>query len=429
MNVLSIVWLNSAYMQVVALARQTLRDIPTPKPLLYIEWIIIVCSAVVYGFFSGSILKLVSPGWGPFPFLLIFFLLSFIFPGDRPRWQKYIYIAIEIALITIAMALRLGIELFAYLFIAKACFLFNRKDITVIVILTAVAYHIPLLWTVPENLEYQRLHPQEVFNSSRWTTMAWVESVFTYITATTFVLLFSFSVLAEQRAQQHAKKLVQEVQTLSIMLERERIARDIHDALGHTLTALNIQLEVAQQIGASDVPQMLRRLEITKHLADQCLQDVRQVVQTMRASDFDLTQALMTLITQMQQTQTLRSRPIWPHVQLNLPSLPLQTSYQLYCIVKEGLINIQKHADATHVQLNGWKAIDRLIIELADNGKGFDLTQLSQGFGLKGIQERTQLLGGVFQIQTAPGQGTKLIVQIPLPASGILIMPKLEAPQ
>ncbi|MBD1999210.1 sensor histidine kinase [Leptolyngbya sp. FACHB-541] len=403
------------------LARRVLQGTQTQKMFRYIEWTIIVFTAAIYGLFSGPMLDLVSPSWGPFPFLLIWFALSFIFPSDRPRWQKRLYIFVEIALMIIAVSLGLGAEILMYLFIAKACFLLSRRDVIITAILTGIAYLIPLLWSVPQELEYWRLNPQEVFDPNDRMAMAWVERIFVYTTAVTFVIFLSFATLAERRAQKRTEELVKEVETLGIMLERERIARDIHDTLGHTLTTLGIQLEVAQQIGESDIPQTLRRLKMARYLADQCLQDVRQVVQTMRESNFDLTQALTALITQMQQTQPVkrRSKLIYPEVQLNLPPLPLQTSYQLYFVVQEGVTNIQKHADATQVQLKGWSFSDRLLIELSDNGRGFDSTQLSQGFGLRGMQERVQILGGILQIQTELGRGTRLIVQVPLSDSAL----------
>jgi signal transduction histidine kinase len=169
-------------------------------------------------------------------------------------------------------------------------------------------------------------------------------------------------------------------------------------------------------------------MEIAKQLADRCLEDVREVVQTIRDEDFDLTQALRESIDRMPQTQSIdraSGRSIQTQVQLNLPLLPLQTSYQLYCIVQEGVTNIQKHANATQVKLRGCKVADYLQIELTDNGRGFNLDRVasakpnrpSTGFGLQGMQERVELINGTLEIQTAPRQGTQLLVQVPLRSS------------
>lgn len=431
MNARLVKWFTTVSANLANVSRQFLEGIQTQRTLLYTEWTIIVFSAVVYGFFSGPMLDFVSPGWGPFPFLLSWLMLSFVFPSNRPYWQKRLYIFIEIALMIIAVSLNLGIETLLYLFIAKACFLLRRRDVMITVALTGIVYHATFLWTVPQSLDYWQSNPQEVFDPTRWIIMRWVESIFIYIVAVTFVLLFSFAIISERKAQKRAANLVKEVKTLGAALERERIARDIHDTLGNTLTTLNIQLEVAQETGAANISQTLQRLETAKYLADQCLLDVRQAVQTMRASDFDLTQALGVLMTQLQQTSSIdtsKSRYIHPQVQLNLPQLPLQASYQLYCIIREGVTNIQKHADATQVKLRGWCTADSLLVELSDNGSGFALTQSPQGFGLQGMQERVQMLGGILQIQTAPEKGTILTVQLPLPPSIMVSALKPEVP-
>ena len=205
MNVQSVKCLTSLGTKLKKLARRTLQGTQTQKTLQYIEWTIIAFTAAVYGFFSGPILDIVSPSWGPFPFLLIWFTLSFIFPIDRPRWQKRLYIFVEIAVMIVALSLGLAAETLIFVFIAKACFLLSRQDVVITVILTGIAQHIPLLWLVPRHIEYRQLNPQEVFDPQRTMIMTWVESVFTYATAITFVLLLCFTILSEQKAQKHAK--------------------------------------------------------------------------------------------------------------------------------------------------------------------------------------------------------------------------------
>jgi signal transduction histidine kinase len=194
---------------------------------------------------------------------------------------------------------------------------------------------------------------------------------------------------------------------LGTLLERAKIARNIHDTLGHTLTALGMQLEVAQQICRSQPEQTFQRLATARMLTDECFQDIRSVVTGLRQSDFDLVQGLTGLMTHLQQTQSISTK-----VQLDLPTLTLQTSYQIYCIIQEGITNIQKHSNATCVNLQTKISAESLIIELDDDGKGFDLADLTDGFGLKGMHERLQLIGGMLQINTAPGQGTQLRIVI-----------------
>lgn len=128
----------------------------------------------------------------------------------------------------------------------------------------------------------------------------------------------------------------------------------------------------------------------------------------MRESDFDLYQALVAIVEQLKQNKSLHV-----HWEIDLPPLPLQTSHQIYCIVKEGLINIQKHAHATQVQFRVISTSEEVILELQDNGRGFDPPMPDSGFGLRGIQERVQTLGGELTITSDLGLGTKIQVILP----------------
>lgn len=98
---------------------------------------------------------------------------------------------------------------------------------------------------------------------------------------------------------------------------------------------------------------------------------------------------------------------------MDFPPLPLATSHHLYCIVQEGLTNIQKHANAICVVVRSHFSNEEVTIELIDDGKGFQPDDPHAGFGLRGMQERVQLLGGQLLIKTARGQGTVIHVAIP----------------
>ena len=102
------------------------------------------------------------------------------------------------------------------------------------------------------------------------------------------------------------------------------------------------------------------------------------------------------------------------HWHIDLPDLPMHNSYQVYCIFKEGLMNIQKHAHASHARFQGRLTPKGIVLDLEDNGVGFDPEVCNSGFGLKGMAERVQILGGNFKITSAQGQGTHIQVTIPL---------------
>ncbi|MEB3294940.1 MAG: sensor histidine kinase [Synechococcales bacterium] len=229
-----------------------------------------------------------------------------------------------------------------------------------------------------------------------------------YIIATVFVLLFSHAMIAERKSRQRAESLSQEVETLAAALERTRIAQEIHDSLGHTLTTLDVQLEVAQKLRQRDPDCALQALDTAKQLASQSLQDVRHALHTLRSSTVNLNEAVLSLVEQVRQTRDLTI-----HTDLNLPHLPLQVSHQLYCVVKEALMNVQKHSQATQVMMNSIFEEDSLLLSLSDNGIGFDPNQPYSRFGLRGMQERVEMLGGSFKISSTIGQGTLIQAHIP----------------
>jgi signal transduction histidine kinase len=127
-----------------------------------------------------------------------------------------------------------------------------------------------------------------------------------------------------------------------------------------------------------------------------------------RREDFSLANALHRLIAQIRQSQTFSI-----DAKINLPPLPLQISHQLYCVAQEGFTNIQKHAQASHVYCRAEIVEKSIILELTDDGKGFDATLPAAGYGLKGMVERVSLLGGELQMHSAVGKGTQIKVVVP----------------
>jgi signal transduction histidine kinase len=230
-----------------------------------------------------------------------------------------------------------------------------------------------------------------------------------YIGVSALCVLLSRLYALEQRSRLRAEVLTQEMETLATELERKRISRDIHDGLGHTLTTLDIQLELAQKLRVRDPQQALEAIDRAKILTTQCLQDVRLALRNIRQEPFDLNQALLVLTDRLRPSLNI-------HVQLDLPVLPVQPSHQLYCILQEGLINIQKHAAAKEVFLRGWYDADNLWVQLQDDGRGFESTEIGQGLGLRSMSERAQLLGGRLDVQSNHTQGTCLDLSIPLVA-------------
>ncbi len=381
------------------------------RTILYAEWTLLLVTTFICLTSSAIYYLPNTPKIVILPFIFAFALLSLIFPIKHNINQRRAYIFLEILLLLSIRLIGFNLDtILIHIIIAKSCFLLGRKDVIITVIATGLAWSLISFSTFPRAIEWlSSVSPPTAEDTKQIIIDSLIQDVGYYLAASVFVILMSFVVLAEQKSRQQAVALAQEVEVLAATLERTRIAREIHDSLGHTLTTLDVQLELVQRLRQRKPEQAIQALDTAKILAKQCLQDVRIAVQTMRSKDFNLNQALSTLVEQVKQNQSFTIR-----VDVNLPKLPLQTSHQLYCIVQEGLTNVQKHAHASCVMLRGYSTVSAIILELTDDGRGFDSELPRSGFGLRGIQERVQLLGGDLKINTEPSKGTCIQVMVPL---------------
>ena len=241
------------------------------------------------------------------------------------------------------------------------------------------------------------------------------------------VVLLINALLTERRSQerlrqanQDLRRSAREVEKLAMEQERSRIARDIHDSLGHSLTALNIQLESGLKLWQKDPPRAEQFLQEAKRLGSQSLAEVRQSVATLRQDPLagqTLPVAIAQLIEDIQHHQN--ALVVHQDIQLKQP-LPQNLRIVLYRIVQEGLTNIVKHAAAQQVWLQISQDSTAIALTIEDDGKGFDPKAALSGFGLQSMRDRAESAGGNFVIlpgkasSSKPPQGTKLKVSLPI---------------
>lgn len=214
------------------------------------------------------------------------------------------------------------------------------------------------------------------------------------------------------KALAQERSLNQRIEEMATLEERNRIARDIHDSLGHSLVALNIQMETALALWQDDPDKAYAFLVEAKQLGSEALQAVRQSVSAIRSDPLQgqaLSGAIATLIHEFQRTTR-----VLPACRINL-SQPLSNPVNtvVYRIVQEGLTNICKHAEATAVQIQLQTTASGLLLTIQDNGKGFWIDENRIGFGLQGMRERTTALGGELEITSAPGAGCRITARLP----------------
>jgi PAS domain S-box-containing protein len=201
--------------------------------------------------------------------------------------------------------------------------------------------------------------------------------------------------------------------------ERRRIAREIHDSLGQLLTAIKFNVEILEDAAGLQTEESRKRLVDIKSLLDNAMSEAREISYNLMPSvlvDFGLVPALQSLGEQFSKRNQLNVRVHTSGVEGRLdPSIEVG----LYRITQEALNNIAKHADAheVNVQLIGDATSMRLIID--DDGKGFHINRFEppsntrSGMGLVSMRERAASFNGVFVLDSRPGRGTQIIVEIP----------------
>ena len=325
-----------------------------------------------------------------------------VLPVDRPLWQRRIYVLLAVITLAIASHFKVSTYSLHLVFFLKGCFLLPRREVIAIAVISLLI-----------DIASFSIRADEIFETIRHRDLdAYLNSpriigniIMAYFADCIFVLLLGNVWVEEYKSRQKAERLAQQVETLATDLERNRIARDIHDTLGHSLTSLDVQIELAQRLQATEPARAQKSIDLAKKLSAQALDNVRQALGTMKRSNFDLTEAIVALAEQNQ--------PFQVHVDVRFPALSLQSSYQLYCIVQESLTNIQKHAQADRVIITGSIVNGGTILEICDNGKGFSLDRPHTGFGLRNMKERVQCLGGEFHLTTNDGRGTRVKIFVP----------------
>ena len=213
-----------------------------------------------------------------------------------------------------------------------------------------------------------------------------------------------------QRANRQLQTYALQVEELATTTERNRLAREIHDSLGHYLTAMNVQLGAAQAVFDSDSEKARDALQKAQRLAQEGLADVRRSVAALRekpVGDRPLPEAIGALAEEtgaagIDTTFALRGtpRPVEAPAELTL-----------YRAAQEGLTNARKHARPSAIAVTLAYEESSVRLTVADDGCGAGGKE--GGFGLVGLRERAELLGGEVRLQSKPGEGFVLTVVLP----------------
>lgn len=215
----------------------------------------------------------------------------------------------------------------------------------------------------------------------------------------------------------HNSELRAEIEFNSIMAERTRLAREIHDGLAQTLGFLKLQAaQMENYLAARDINRLQNSLSMTYKVLSDAYLDVRQAIDDLRISPDgeSLESWLRETCTEFEENSgvvvNLEGSPA-------AEKLPPEIQVQLIRIIQEALSNVRKHSDASQAWIDYRQDGKDFLVEIRDDGRGFHPDELPgvSRYGLQGMRERSDLIGADFQIISAPEEGTIIKIQVPVP--------------
>jgi signal transduction histidine kinase len=387
-----------------------------PNPfrfLLYTEWVMLASCA------SLAVLEALEQRYLPVQHVFILALLGLmglVLPNGKLLY-KLLYTGFEFGLIFYGTALGyLHILPTLYLIVViRSCFLFEMPG------RQAVAGLAFILFLMHQMQYLQSITLPVLPKEQQQVWMHLLVEVLVFGLGLFFVLQLVSTLLVERQtreqlsvAHEQLRQYAFRIEELAAVQERNRIARDIHDSLGHALTAQNIQLQTAIRLWQRDPSQAEQFLVQAQRLGADAMKEVRSSVSALRADTQEhqpIEEAIKSLIEDFRQGTGISTST---GINLSTP-VPPQVVKALYRIVQEALTNICKHAQATEVQVQLNATPERVCLIVVDNGRGFRLEQNKTGFGLQSMRERVEAANGDFHLEAEPGTGCRITVELPLP--------------
>ena len=246
-----------------------------------------------------------------------------------------------------------------------------------------------------------------------------------FFTGQVVILIFTQMAVTELRARVKLENLADElsaanknlseyaskVKDLTIIQERNRLAREIHDGLGHYLTIINMQLKAAAAVINKDKKKAEKMIESATHLSSEALIDVRNSVFALRQESIDI-KPLAERLSIIAESSSSKTQKIMVNVTGEAREISAKVDLTLYRAAQEMVNNAVKHSKASEVFLT-LDYTDGNQMQLTSQDNGIGNNSMDQGFGLIGIKERVRLLKGEIEIKTSPGEGFMLKIKIP----------------
>ncbi len=270
---------------------------------------------------------------------------------------------------------------------------------------------------VPEILEIARVNKTRamallpLYNKGRWIGLL----VFRWATPREFSErdYRVYGALQQQAAPVvDSIRLFEQSRKLAAFEERSRLARELHDSVSQALYGIGLGARTAKSLQKMDPTRLNEPLDYILSLADAGMTEMRALIFELRPESIEQEGLVIALSKQAASIQARHSIRVTTEF-CEEPALSVEIKEGLYRIAREALHNAVKHADATRVQLSFIRVAGGYTLEITDDGKGFDASESFPGhLGLKSMRERTTSLHGSFHIESAKGQGTRILVNI-----------------
>lgn len=219
-------------------------------------------------------------------------------------------------------------------------------------------------------------------------------------------LVDSFNAMIERLETERREKMQATVDAQET--ERARVARDLHDEANQALTAVILRLEAASQTAP---PELAKEIDEAKALAGQAMEELLDVVRRLRPTTLDLglRNALSAQVSDFADRTGVEARFVFDGDARE--RLGDERELAIYRVVQEALSNVVQHADASRVDVR-LTVGDSIVLKVQDNGKGFDPDERTKRFGVTGMRERALLVDGKLEIESHPGMGTELTMEL-----------------
>ncbi|MEZ4769301.1 MAG: sensor histidine kinase [Caldilineales bacterium] len=343
-------------------------------------------------------------------------ITGILYPRRRPDWRERPWITSLFLLVSTALWVPL----------ARIDTVFG---FTLAGLFSQVFFRLPALWAVPASLILSVIALVTLNNTRALRFSLSEPTALIYLVSIGFALLFYAWIVAIINQSVERKRLIEELQETQaslaraereagILEERQRLAREIHDTLAQGFASIVMHLEAAEQGLAEDVEIAYKHLDLARRTARDSLEQARRVVQDLRPQPLDeatLPDAIERTVSQWANSTGVAAEATCTGV---IRTLHPDIETTLLRAVQEALANVRKHSDASRVDVTLSYFDDVVVLDVQDNGTGPSANpaaaSLSGGYGLQAMRERAGQLHGSLLLETVPGEGTTLVLEIPV---------------